>query len=217
MNNMLNKIKNYKETIFAVLFMIACLLLYSFFPTRGISQETTSFAIFFIVFPLLFWKIIQKRNLGDLGLRLGDWKKGIFFSSISLVFSFTILFILLKAGILNENYSVPKIFTESFFLFLIYEFFVIGFFFLCFSFFFNGFFMSSIEKEFGDFSPLLGFIVFLFFIFFSGNLNWAFSFLIINVFFGGFIAQKSHSLIYPIVSGLLFSLIADSIVIKFLI
>ena len=213
---MLKKIQIYKKTGFTVLFSVFCFLLYSFFPTQETLQGITSFAVFFIIFPLLFWKIIQKKELQDLGLRLGDWKKGLFFSGVSLLFSFIIFFILFKSGLLHKNYSILKIFIDSFFLFLFYEFFVIGFLFACLSFFFNGFFLFSIEKEAGKFSPILVFIVFLTFMFFAKSLSPVFLFVIINMFFGGWIALKSRSLLYPILSGLLFSLIADSLVIKFL-
>jgi len=212
---MLN-VRKYKEIILILTFSLICLLLYFIFPTQGFSQKITSLVIFFVIFPLLFQKVILKKELGNLGLTIGNWKKGLIFSFISLALSFLVLFLLFKYPAFQKNYSIPAIFSENFYLFIVYEIFIMGFFYLCFSFFFNGFILFSLERKFKNLSLIISFILFILFMFLIGNLVWLSSFMIMNIFFGSIIALKSRSLLYPSITGLLFYLIADSLVIKFL-
>ena len=83
LNNML-KLKDYKKTLTTLAFALACLLLYFVFPTQDVSQGITSLVIFFVIIPLIFGKIIEKRDWKNLGLTIGDWKKGLLFYAVYL-------------------------------------------------------------------------------------------------------------------------------------
>jgi len=209
------KIKNYKKTLFISVFTLICILLHFVFPTNNFAQKITSVFIFLFILPLSFGKIIEKKQPKHFGLTIGDWKKGLLFSIISLAISFLILFFLFKFNAFQENYSITKLYGQNFMLFVFYEFLIIGSLYFCFSFFFNGFILLSLRENIGLISPLVSFIIFLIFMFFDGSLTWLFSFMFLNIFLGGFIALKSNSLLYPVISGIIFQLIADSLVIKF--
>lgn len=212
----MSTLKKYRETVTTLVFALVCFLCYILLPAQGNAQGITSLIVFFVIFPILFQKLVKKEHLFNIGLSLGDWRKGLLYSFISLVISFALLALLFKTSTFQEGYSVPAIFSESFFLFLVYEFLLMGIFFACFSFFFNGFIMFSFEGDLKKWAFLFQFVFFLLFLFFTGSLSWLFLLVIINVFFGGWIALKSRSLLYPLISGLLFSLLADLLVIKFL-
>jgi len=121
-------IKKYKETSLSILLLLICFLLYALFPSQGFAQKITSLTVFFIIFPSLLWIIIRKEKLKNLGLTIGDWKRGLIFSALSLTLSLLIFFIIFKTGVLKENYPLPKFYMENFWAFLIYEFLIMGFF-----------------------------------------------------------------------------------------
>jgi membrane protease YdiL (CAAX protease family) len=203
-----------KEDIITAGIIFLCLFLYVIFPTDGVFQQIISSATFLLVIPLLYVKIILKKDLSDFGIQRGEWKTGIFWSLLSLVTAFLILYVLYYYFDFFGKYDVPKSIRDNFLLFLGYQIFLTGFFTALYEFFFRGFVMFSFSEKFGYWAIILQSAIFFLLIWLSSSMSWSMAPYLIFAVLGGVVAFFSHSIIYSFISTSLFIIIIDSIFIK---
>lgn len=211
-----NILSNWKEELITSAVIVACLALFSFFPTQGPAQAITSSLVFLFLIPFLYIKLILKKNLKDYGWQLGNWKQGIIFAAISLVLSLLIFYILYHYSTFPKVYKLPLTATQNFGLFILYEFTLVAFFLALYEFFFRGFIMFSFSTKAGVASVAIQWLMFFIFLLISGSLIWQNALYMIVALFSGLIAFKSRSLLYSFVFGLFFLIIADALLIKLL-
>jgi len=210
---MLKKIIINKEQITTACIILICLILYGIFPVSGIFQNLMSSFAFLILVPFLYIKIVLKRSPSDYGFRVGDARQGILWGAFSLIFALLILYIVINFTDFVQNYYIPA-FARRFFLFLLYELFIIGFFVLLYESFFRGFVQHSFARKLGIASVVLQAFLFIAFLALTQNLDWSvFPFVLFSPL-SGIIAYRSSSLIYSFASALLFIIITDAILIS---
>lgn len=215
--NLLNLIIKEREIIITLCVALFCLLSFSLFPVKDMAQNATAMVVFLFLIPFLYQKIILKKELADFGLQIGNWKKGLLFSAISLV-AFLSLFLLLFYKTSFTNYYVLSAgIRSSFFLFIFYEFFQAIFMLFLFEFFFRGFLMLNFTKRFRLWSILLQFMAFLFLLFIFKNLGLHFLLIAFSALFSGFITYYSRSIWYSFATTFIFILLCDAFMIKFII
>jgi membrane protease YdiL (CAAX protease family) len=202
------------EDIITAGIIFFCLLLYVIFPADGVFQQIISSATFLLVIPLLYVKIILKKDLNNFGIQQGEWKTGIFWSLFSLLAAFLILYALYYYYDFFEKYEVSKLIADNFLLFLGYQIFLTGFFVALYEFFFRGFIMFSFSKKLGYWSIIFQGVIFFLLIWLSSSMTWIMAPYLIFALFGGVIAFLSRSIIYSFISTSLFIVIVDSIFIK---
>ena len=204
-----------KETAITSTVIIICLALFYLFPTGGGMEKMTASLFFLLIIPMLYIKLILKKNLRDFGWQVNNWRKGVVFSGMSLAFCLLIFYVIFKYADLQNNYFLPRAAYQSFWYFIFYELFIVGVFLALYLFFFSGFVFFSFEKILGSFAPLLPFFLFVVFFWIVSAFSWKNYGYIILSFPLPFVVQRSRSLFFPLVAGLLFMLISDAVVIKF--
>lgn len=203
-----------REFFSTSLVVLACLFLFSIFPTGNIFQEIISSLTFFFVVPVLYAKIILKKNLSDFGFQKGDVKKGIVLASGGLVLSLLIIYILFNYFSFAENYSLPDILKNSFRFFVLYEIFIVGFFSALYEFFFRGFVQFSFFQKIGYWTILVQFLLFVGLFWATGNLNGLIVPFIIISPFSAYTVLKSRSILYSFSATLIFIILVDAFAIK---
>ena len=162
-----------REFFSTSLVILACLVLFSVFPTNGIFQEIISSLTFFFVVPALYVKIILKKDLKEFGFQKGDFKKGIMLGLGGLVFSAAIVYVCFSYFSFAKNYPLPESIKTSFQFFILYEVFIVGFFTILYEFFFRGFIQFSFANRMGLWVVLVQFVLFVSLFWATGNLNWS--------------------------------------------
>jgi len=150
-------ILTWKEDLITLGVIVACLGLFFLFPSQGPAQAITASLIFLFLVPFLYIKLVLKKSLRDYGWQIGNWKKGILFAAVSLVFSLLIFYALYHYTAFAKNYALPLIATQKFLYFVLYEFLLVGFFLALYEFFFRGFIMFSFAGKIGIFSVVFRF------------------------------------------------------------
>lgn len=196
------------------LVVLACLVLFSVFPTSNIFQEIISSLTFFFVVPILYVKIILKKDLGEFGFQKGDVKKGIILALESLILSILIIYILFEYFSFAKNYQIPPAVANNFQFFVLYEIFIVGFFTALYEILFRGFIQFSFFEKIGFWVILVQFLLFVMLFLATGNLNWSIAPFIVMAPFSGYTALKSKSILYSFVSTLVFIILIDAFVIK---
>jgi len=210
-----NFLQTHQEDFLTAFVVLICLVLLTFFPTNGASQKITSGIVFLFIAPLLYLKLILKKNLADFGWRLGDWKSGLVFSAVYLVFALLITYALFNRTPFLKEYQLPLATTNNFWYFIFYELVIVGIFVAIYEIFFRGFVMFYLSAKTGFYSVLYQFFLFFLFFWATGNLNWNIVPFLIVAFFSGLATFKSRSLLYSFATSLFFLIIFDSLVIKF--
>lgn len=204
----------YKEDAMTFLVALLCLVLLAFFPTNGASQKITSGVIFLAILPLLYLKLILKKNLSDFGWQAGDWKNGLLFSLIYLAGGLVLFYAFIHFTSFSHSYKLPVSVMQSFWYFIFYELVIIGLFIALYEIFFRGFLMFSLAQKTGIYAVFYQFLAFFLFFWITGNLTWNNSPFFIATAFSGLVTFKSRSLLYSLVASLLFFLLFDALAIR---
>lgn len=211
-----NILLTWKEELLTSAVIVVCLVLFFFFPAQGPAQAATASLAFLFLIPFLYLKLTLKKNLKDHGWQMGDWKKGLVFASISLIASLLIFYALYHYTPLPKMYRLPAFVANNFWLFLLYEFILVGFFLALYEFFFRGLVLFSFLPKTGRLSVLIQWFFFAAFLALSENFKWQNAPYLIVAVFAGLIAYKSRSLLYSFSFGLFFLIIFDAVIIKLL-
>ena len=111
-----------KEFIITTVFIIGLLIIYGIFPVKNVFQQTIVMITFFIIIPIVFNSVILKKELRDIGLRVGDWEQGLLWSGISIVIIGIICLIGVYFFGFLKHYTVSSIIINNYKNFLFYEF-----------------------------------------------------------------------------------------------
>jgi membrane protease YdiL (CAAX protease family) len=211
--NMITMQKN-KNIIITTVFILFCLGVYTFFPVTGNFQQIITALVFFILLPILYNKIVLRKNMSFYRLQIGDWKKGLFWAILSIIVSFIFLSVLIKYGNFFQKYVLPVGIESDFGQFVFYELVLVAFFTAIYEFFFRGFVLFHFVPIVGRWAVLVQFALFFLFLTATVGLKWEFAPYLIFAPLAGWIAYKSESLLYSFFGQLIFIIIIDASVIK---
>lgn len=192
---------------------LACIFLARVFPAEKLLQDTLVVMAFFLVIPLLYSKIITKKTLGELGLRLGNWKMGLMLAGAGLLLSASVSYLLVAYSDFSSRYYLAQWVKGGFWSFVLYEVLIVSYFILLYEFFFRGFIMLGILKKMGAGAVILQVAFFGLFLALANSLDWGVSPYIIAALVGGTIAYKTKSIAYSAAYAWLFIVITDALVI----
>jgi len=186
------------------------------FPVQNTFQGFSRIIFFMLLLPILYIKLILKKDLFSFGLNLHNQKAG-FLWSAGMLLALGILAGLLFHFFSFEKYvSLPNYVLHNFWLFVFYELVLINILFFITEFFFHGFLLSSLQQKLGVWSILLQFLIL--FIFASAletpSLKSLPSLAISLI--GGFVSYKTKSFIYAYLGGFLFIFFFDAYIIHIL-
>jgi membrane protease YdiL (CAAX protease family) len=117
---------------------------------------------FFSLFILssLIIKFVFKERLSDYGLRIGDYKAGLFFSVIFVFIMILIVWFVSATSTFSENYPLLTSSRESWLVFFIFEAGMLIYM-IAWEFIWRGFMLFGLEKKFGYYSVLIQMIPFV--------------------------------------------------------
>jgi membrane protease YdiL (CAAX protease family) len=205
-----------KEFITSVIFFILLVCVFALFPTNNNFQNILSMIFFLIILPILYIKVILKKNLSEFGIRVGNYKNGLIYGFSGIV-SFILLFIVvIKYTKFLSYYSLPAYVVNSFSFFLVYELFLVSIAVIVYGFFFNGFVYFICEPFFKKWSIIIQSMLFLILVLLIGTSKWSFLPYLIFSLFAGIIVFKSRSIFYALVAQFLVIILLDTYIIYLL-
>jgi len=202
-----------KEIIITSGVIVFCLLLSLFFPVQNSAQLLTRNIFFLIIVPILYYKIILKKNISTFGLTLGDKKAGIFWGILMFLATLSTFFILYSYTDFQKNYLLSSYIIHNFWFFLLYEIILTNIFVFIQEFFWRGFVLLYFSKKIGLFAIFLQFILFMITIIPAENSFWQMTPTLVISLFSGIIVYKSRSVFYSWLSALFSFIILDSFII----
>jgi hypothetical protein len=205
---MIYKKKSYflewKEEIMTSLIVLACLILLTIFPSNGALQFFTKSLFFLLIVPILYIKLVLKKNLSQFGFNFKNYKIGFLWSFAAFGFSLLLFFMLLRFYPSPDTRSLPNAVVTNFWAFLFYELIIINSLFFLQQFFVQGFVLFFLKEKFGAWSVIISFLILLIFLLIGGSPSLADLPLLVFFLTANFASYKSSSFIYSYVAGLLF-------------
>jgi|GEM_PF-2345501 len=205
---------SYQEFLTHFLFILLCLALLIFFPTKGAVQELTKSFFFLVIIPALYTKFVLKENSKNFSLNFSEKKSGVFWGTMMFLFAALFFYVLTNFTPFTQNYRLPGYVVDNFRFFLIYELLLSNLVIFVNLFFFAGFVENIFRKHFSSWAIPIS--LSLFFIFFAiiKNINWQMIPLLTVITLGCFVSYKSRTIFYAYLSGLLFSFLLDAYLIS---
>ncbi len=210
-----NKLFDAEMAVTAVI-ILACMLLFSFFPIeRNYFQEIAMNLTFLLLLPLLYIKIVLKRNLTEFGFQIIKWKEGFFIMPVCFLIMGVLFYVVFNYTNFKEDYFLGDYeMTNSFWYLLVYEFVIINLIVFLYEVFFRGFVMSYFRKKFNIYAVFIQFAVFLFFLYSLNELSFDYIFYMMTALLAGLIAYKSKSLVYSYLFSIIVLIAGDIIYLK---
>ena len=207
-----------KESVINSIVIVVCLVLSVFFPTQNAVQNLLKDLFFLFVIPILYIKLVLKKNIADFGLNIQNKKVGIFWAGMMLLMSLAIAFIAIQYSDFPKVYRLSSLVVSNFWFFLLDMLVFLNIMLFLQEFFFHGFVMLPFMKKMKVWTIFIQFILFFVFLLLIGGdfqkkLWMILPFLILSLT-GGITAYKSKSVIYSYASGLLFLIIINAYLIK---
>jgi len=203
------------EIIVTSIVILVCMILFSFFPVKGIFQQVVLSIVFLFLVPFLYIKIVFKDKLRNFGLQAGSWKEGFLVIPICFLLMAGLVYTVFKYTGFREYYFLGDYsFTQDFIYLFIYEFAVVNLWVALYEFFFRGFVMFYFGKKIGAYSIFIQFLFFILFFNILEKLNMDNIFYILIAPFAGWIAYKSKSLVYSYFFSIIVLVIVDIIYLK---
>ncbi len=202
-----------KETAITFLVIVFCLFLSIFFPAQNSIQLITKNIFFLIIVPILYYKLILKKNISDFGLTLGDKKSGIFWGVSMFLVTILTFFLLYSYTDFKKNYLLSSYVVHNFWIFLLYELIVANLFVFIQEFFWRGFILLYFSKKINSLAIFLQFIIFILIAIPIENSFWQMAPTLVISLFSGIIVYKSRSIFYSWLSALFSLIILDSFII----
>jgi membrane protease YdiL (CAAX protease family) len=153
-------------------------------------------AVFFVIIPIIFNKLILKRKLSSIGLGIGSWKQGVIWGGICLIAGGIILFGSIYFFNFLKHYTIQAIIAQNYKNFLFYEFVYVLPIVFVYEFFFRGFIMLTIEIKTYYWAIVAQALVFFILILATKSFVWALFPYIIGAPLAGIVAYKSRSIFY---------------------
>jgi hypothetical protein len=218
---MLNKEKKieflirWKEILASSFALIVCLILFYFFPAKGALQNLSRSLFFLLIVPVLYVKIILKKNVRDFGFSFSPDRKGLFWLGGTLLVAFLLAYALVSFTGFKDAYTkmIPTPVYANFRAFLLYELVFVNFLLFLHAAFFNGFILFTFKETFGYWSILIVTLSFLVFLALIDALDWRMVPTIIAIALGSWTAYENRSFIYSYLMGFVFTIILDAYVI----
>lgn len=185
-----------KEFIISLLFIICILITYGLFPSRNNFQLLIIMVTFFVLIPIIFNKIILKKELSDIGIRIGEWKKGLIWSGISLIIVGFVFFIAIYFFDFLTKYPITSSIVNNYKEFIFYEFSRVLPVIFIYDFFFRGFVLLILEKRIAYWGILAQFLLFFALVIGTNSLTWSLFPYLISAPLMGWITYKSRSVFY---------------------
>ena len=203
-----------KETAITSLVIVFCLALSVFFPTKNSAQLFTSNIFFLVIIPILYYKLILKIKISELGLALNDKKIGFFGGALMFLVNLIIFYLLYQFTDFNQNYLLSPHIVHNFWIFLFYELLVANMFVFIQEFFWRGFILLYFSRKIGPLAIFLQFIIFVgVMLLISQNSFWQMAPTLVISLTSGIIVYKNRSIFYSWIFSLLSILILDSFII----
>lgn len=202
-----------KEMIITSGVIVFCLLLSIFFPVKNSIQLLTRNIFFLILVPILYYKLILKKNISAFGLTLGNKKAGVFWGILMLLGTLLTFFLLYSYTDFKKNYLLSSYVVHNFWIFLLYELILANIFIFIQEFFWRGFVLLYFSKKIGVLSIFLQFFLYVLILVPTGNSFWQMTPTLVISLFSGIIVYKSRSIFYPWAVALFSLVILDSFII----
>jgi membrane protease YdiL (CAAX protease family) len=202
-----------KELITSGVFLVLLIVLYVLFPIGDEFQSICAALVFFVVLPILYIKIILKKQLRLFGIDKGKYRLGLMYATSGLFASMVIIFIFIKKTSFLSYYLLPTSVTKEFWPFLFYELTIVLLFVVIYEFFFRGFVYFTFEKNLKKWAIVVQMLLFYILIFSIGVSRWNFLPYMVFTPFAGIIVYKSKSIIYSIVAQWMTIVLLDTYVI----
>lgn len=202
------KIENRKEIVITSVFIVACLVLSTVFPSRNSVENILKSVFFLVLVPVFYIKTILRRRINEFGLNLRNAKKGLLWGGMMLAVSLLAGYFLSNTSAFRSNYHMSSLVIESFGYFLISVLFFSGLALFVQEYFFRGFILSFYRKDFSVWATIIQLGAYLLAasileISSGGNL-WQITPFMILAATGTITAYKSRSMLYSWASGMIF-------------
>lgn len=202
------------KTITTLIFIFLNLSAFKLLPANGGSQEIIVLIVFFLITPFIYSKFILKNKPYLFGLQIGDPKKGLILSLVSLGISLLFIYLLFNYFGFVDKYIIPQGVGKNFQYFVYYELVIVLFLSLVYEVFFRGFLINHLGSSLGRGVIVFQWIIFLILIALNSQFSWSLVPYIIFFPFAGWIAYESRSLLYSLVTQSVFIFIVDIVFIK---
>lgn len=205
----------WKDLLASSFALIVCLFLFYFFPASGPLQNLSRSLFFLFIVPLLYVKIILKRDLRDFGFAFSASRNGFLWLGGTLLAALLVAYALVNLTSFKDAYinMIPFAAYSSFRSFIFYELIFVNFVLFLHEAFFNGFVLFAFKETFNYWSILIATLSFLIFLALINALDWRMVPSIIAVALGSWTAYKTHSFVYSYLMGFAFMIILDAYVI----
>ena len=190
------------------------LVAYGLFPVKNIFQQVTVMTVFFVIIPIIFNKYILKKELGDIGLKLGDWKKGLVWSGMSIVIVGLIFIGINYFFNFLNYYTIPTSIIHNYKNFLFYEFLSVAPVVFIYDFFFRGFMLLTLESKLIYWAIVVQAALFLILVVATGSTSWTLAPYLISAPLAGLVVYKSRSILCSTVFQFIIILILDANIVR---
>ena len=199
-----------KEFLIITVFIIGLLIIYGLFPVRNVFQQIIVMATFFGIIPIIFNKFILKKELGEIGVKVGDWKKGLIWSGVSIIIIGLVFLIIIYFFNFLKYYNIPSIIIHNYKNFLLYEFLSVLPAVFLYDIFFRGFIILTLEKKLFYWTVVVQALLFLALVLATRSPVWTLVPYLISAPLAGLIVYKSRSIFYSTVLQFIVILLLDS-------
>jgi len=203
-----------KEFSIVLFFIIVLLIVYGIFPVKNVFQQIIVMATFFGVIPIIFNKFILKKELSDVGFKLGDWKQGLIWGGISIVMVGAFFLSIIYFFNFLKYYTIPFSIIHNYKNFLFYEFVLVIPVIFIYDFFFRGFIMLTLQNKLAYWAIIAQILIFLILIAATKSFAWALTPYLISAPLAGVVVYKSRSIFYSTVFQFIILLILDANVVR---
>lgn len=207
------QIIRYKEEIITSCVIVFCLLLSVFFPVQNSIQLLTRNIFFLVIVPILYYKLVLKKNISNFGLTLGNKKAGILWGILMFFAILLTFFLLYLYTDFKKNYLLSSYIVHNFWIFLIYELILANVFIFIQEFFWRGFILLYFSKKIDFFAIFLQFFLYTLILIPTENSFWQMAPTLVISLFSGIIVYKSRSIFYSWAASLFSLVILDSFII----
>jgi len=177
----------WKDVLAGSFMIVACLVLFSFFPTKGPSQDFSRILFFLLIIPAFYIKLILKKNFADFGFNFSTTRQNGYWFLGTLLISLLISYFLIEFTSFKKGYVLPDYAVGRFGWFLVYELVFVNIWLFLHEAFYRGFVFFIFFKKFTYWSILISAFFFAAFLAFTDNFSWNTSPYLITSLTGGWL------------------------------
>lgn len=208
------KLSENKEFFISLTVALVCLVLFFLFPAGNLAQKITKTVFFMFLLPVLYIKLILRKNLRAFGLNFKNPKFGILGSILLIILSVGIFWAILRFAPESSPREMPRFIVENFGWFLLYELLIVNLYLFSFEFFFRGFLITVFPLNWRMWSVYLQAAVFGIFAALSGATPTQIVSDVILAAGAGIVMQKTGSIFYAYSAAIFSTFILDAYLIS---